>query len=429
MFVTNIYRKIDPFYLSTKRAGQSRVIEIPKYENEEDEADDLIVYYGEVFEDRQGRLFRIIDFIGKGSYSVVYKCEMVNLPGKFFAIKVSRNIARIQQRLENEAKVLEKLSAIEDSPGKKLVPEYVSIFPIKGHTCLTIGLYQRTLVERFSFEGDPSGLVLFIKCVMRQILDGLSLLHENGYVHGDLKPDNIMLVRDDGYDIKMIDFGSTTTIKNDMPRIPQALFYRSPEMMLGASWNEKIDIWAAGCIMAELCIGFPIFGCNTEEDAIGVITQLIGPVPQSIIVSSLYWKQYYAPTPRGLMLLRDPLKCFTEGHLYRDQFIDYEDPSFNLESVICSVFNGQIEKPQIDSILSFLYGLLEVDPSKRWSAQEALSHGFLSEKFSEKTINRNQKSRASYLACSSHVTIPFPYNIEPNEESILAPRSIPSALI
>ncbi|OHT14194.1 CMGC family protein kinase [Tritrichomonas foetus] len=426
MFISQTYRRIDPYYFGCKKRGQNREIIHPNGNDEDPDGVHLIVHYNDIFEDIQGRLFRVIDFLGCGSYSLVYKCEYVNTPGRFIAVKISKNVPRLQQRLENEAKLLQKLNSFPDIPGRKLIPEYVSFFPISGHSCLAIGLYQRTLLERFSFINDTAGLLLFIKCVMKQILLGLDFIHQAGFVHGDLKPDNIMLVRDDAYDIKFIDFGSATPIDSDMPRIPQPLCYRSPELIIGSKWNEKVDIWSAGCIAVELILGFPIFACETEEDVLGMITKLIGPIPQSMIVGSLYWKQFYVTTPRGFMLLKDLIICITKGHLMPERFDGIDESKLTLEMLIRNRIQNDVNKQIVDSMISFIYGLLNIDSTKRWNIKEALSHCFLTEEFNEQTVNWTSKNRSAYLACSSHGMIPNMLTIESEDNNFVIPHSINS---
>jgi serine/threonine protein kinase len=92
-----------------------------------------------------------------------------------------------------------------------------------------------------------------IKSMVGQILKGLVFVHKLGIVHRDLKPENVLITDEDV--IKICDFGSAKVIDTSGKNTPYIVsrFYRAPELILGvSSYGAKIDIWATGCIFAEL---------------------------------------------------------------------------------------------------------------------------------------------------------------------------------
>eukprot|EP00345_Euplotes_harpa_P014477 CAMPEP_0168332530 /NCGR_PEP_ID=MMETSP0213-20121227/9013_1 /TAXON_ID=151035 /ORGANISM="Euplotes harpa, Strain FSP1.4" /LENGTH=117 /DNA_ID=CAMNT_0008336573 /DNA_START=322 /DNA_END=672 /DNA_ORIENTATION=+ len=94
----------------------------------------------------------------------------------------------------------------------------------------------------------------------KQILTGLKEIHEREIVHRDLKPENV-LVTDEGV-VKICDFGSSKILDPEGKNTPYIVsrYYRAPELILGVSnYSEKIDIWATGCIIAELLMLKPLF--------------------------------------------------------------------------------------------------------------------------------------------------------------------------
>lgn len=104
-----------------------------------------------------------------------------------------------------------------------------------------------------------------IRSMVRQILTGLVFVHEKGIVHRDLKPENVLITADGV--IKICDFGSAKIIDSSGKNTPYIVsrFYRAPELILGVStYDSKIDIWATGCIFAELITQRPIFPGKTE---------------------------------------------------------------------------------------------------------------------------------------------------------------------
>jgi len=117
----------------------------------------------------------------------------------------------------------------------------------------------------------PRGMV---KSLLYQILDGIHYLHSNWVLHRDLKPANI-LVMGDGNErgrVKIADMGFARLFNAplkplaDLDPVVVTFWYRAPELLLGARhYTKAIDIWAIGCIFAELLTSEPIFHCRQED--------------------------------------------------------------------------------------------------------------------------------------------------------------------
>ncbi|CBY08564.1 unnamed protein product [Oikopleura dioica] len=113
-----------------------------------------------------------------------------------------------------------------------------------------------------------------VKSLMYQILDGIHYLHENWVLHRDLKPANI-LVMGEGEErgrVKIADMGFARLFNSplkplaDLDPVVVTFWYRAPELLLGARhYTKAIDIWAIGCIFAELLTSEPIFHCRQED--------------------------------------------------------------------------------------------------------------------------------------------------------------------
>lgn len=117
-----------------------------------------------------------------------------------------------------------------------------------------------------------------VKCIMKQILEGLSYLHSNQIVHRDIKCSNI-LVNAEGI-VKVADFGLSTQFVGtglmSGKKTVATLWYRAPELLTGADYSEAIDMWAAGCVMGELILGKPVFMGKDDPTQLKVIKEELG---------------------------------------------------------------------------------------------------------------------------------------------------------
>jgi cyclin-dependent kinase 12/13 len=206
-----------------------------------------------------------------------------------------------------------------------------------------------------------------VKCIFRQLLDVLDYIHTNNYVHRDLKCSNILLTNT--YQLKLADFGLARCLDNssymfdnvslddvagkqDLTNKVITLWYRPPELLLGETrYGTSVDIWSAGCILAELLLGRPLFTGKTEMEQLSLIFDLVG-----------------TPT-------RDRWEGFNDLKLLKSG-----------EFTIGKVKNSSLRqkygnKNKMNSTaIDLLEKLLELDPSKRMTAGRAMtSRYFLTE--------------------------------------------------
>jgi len=117
-----------------------------------------------------------------------------------------------------------------------------------------------------------------------QILRALKYIHSAGVLHRDLKPSNLLVNSD--CNLKLCDFGlsrSVNTREKNQPltTLVATKWYRAPELLLETErYDEAVDVWSAGCILAELILKKPMFvgGKDTEEslEQLKVITDILG---------------------------------------------------------------------------------------------------------------------------------------------------------
>lgn len=191
-----------------------------------------------------------------------------------------------------------------------------------------------------------------IKLITKQLLLGLEYCHAKNIVHRDLKPENVLYTQDEH--VKICDFGSAKMIKVDTKSTPYIVsrYYRAPELILGKlDYNEKIDIFAAGCIIAELFMLTPLFPGKTEGLQIFEYMCVLGNPGND------YFKKF------GNNQCMDYLKTVEM------KGID------DLEKIINS--NGVYNQDDINDAKDLIHHMLDWDFDKRYSAKQCLNHKFI----------------------------------------------------
>ena len=124
-----------------------------------------------------------------------------------------------------------------------------------------------------------------VKMFAWQLLRALGFLHAKGIIHRDVKPQNI-LVEDNKFAMKLCDFGSAKKIDYKTASVSYicSRYYRAPELQFGATkYNEKVDIWGAACVIAELIKMSPLFpGKDSKRQIIEIFKVLGTPSPNDV---------------------------------------------------------------------------------------------------------------------------------------------------
>ncbi|ETW01814.1 CMGC/RCK/MAK protein kinase [Aphanomyces invadans] len=117
-----------------------------------------------------------------------------------------------------------------------------------------------------------------VRAIMSQLFSGLAYMHKHGFFHRDIKPENCLC--SSGIEVlKVADLGQAREIRSRPPFTDyvSTRWYRSPELLLrSTTYNSPIDLWACGCIMAELYLGKPLFAGSSEADQMCRICAILG---------------------------------------------------------------------------------------------------------------------------------------------------------
>ncbi|XP_021752603.1 phosphoenolpyruvate carboxylase kinase 1-like [Chenopodium quinoa] len=217
------------------------------------------------------RDYEIIEEIGSGRFGVVSKCKS-RFTGEFFAVK---SIAKSSvsgdtidsQSLINEPKALLLLSlSSTSSSSSSYITRLHSTYDTPSHLHLILDFFPfpslYDVVSRHHRIPEPES-----RSIIFSLLHAILHCHQNGVVHRDIKPDNIL------FDpvtkrVKLCDFGSSGFV-NDGGRMNEVVgtpYYVAPEILEGNGYDEKVDVWSVGVVLYVILAGIPPFyGERVEE--------------------------------------------------------------------------------------------------------------------------------------------------------------------
>ena len=174
------------------------------------------------------------------------------------ALKIIKNSPKFEYQAQVEVQILQHLRD-NDPYDKQNIIRMKDVVKFRNHLCVTFELLSIKLYD-FLKAGYFRGLsTSLIRRIAIQILYALNYIQEEGIIHCDLKPENIILKDRNKSGVKVIDFGSSCFMNKRVYTYIQSRFYRAPEIILGIPYTNGIDIWSLGCILAEHYTGYPLF--------------------------------------------------------------------------------------------------------------------------------------------------------------------------
>lgn len=191
---------------------------------------------------------------------------------------------------------------------------------------------------------------------MLQVLQGLHHIHSHGFFHRDIKPENILLMKDGV--CKIADFGlarrEKVTHSTEITSYISTRWYRAPEILLrDPNYGSGVDIFALGCVMAEMIEVRPLFPGTNEIDQIHRITSVLG------CPNALVW-------PQGSVLI-DRLKIspLFSGQVQVEKSVEsfYNNVKVNLEKAVPHATK---------ECITILHKMLNLDPESRSTAFDLL---------------------------------------------------------
>lgn len=282
--------------------------------------------------------YKIHETIGDGSFGIVFKASVIKT-GEIVAIK------KMKKKFStwDECMALRELKSL-----RKLIHDNIiklkEVIRVKDELSFVFEYMDQNVYQLYTQMRD-NGKTLSenqIKSVVYQTASGLAYMHKHGFFHRDLKPENILMTKGVA---KIADFGLAREIRSRPPYTDYVAtrWYRAPEILLkSTNYNSPVDIFALGCIMAELYLMAPLFKGNNELEQMFKICSILG-----------------SPTPT----------TWNEGLRLAAQ-AGFSFPQFTPTNLASVMPNAP------DEAIQLITEMLRMDPQKRPSAQQVLQHPY-----------------------------------------------------
>ncbi|XP_054259607.1 cyclin-dependent kinase-like 4 isoform X2 [Macrosteles quadrilineatus] len=279
--------------------------------------------------------------LGEGSYGMVFKCRNRET-GQIVAIKKfveSEDDPLIRKIALREIRLLKSLKH------PNLV-NLLEVFRRKRKLHLVFEFCEHTVLhelERYP-HGCPETMV---RSITWQTLQGVAYCHQHNCIHRDVKPENILLTAQGV--VKLCDFGFARLMSpgENYTDYVATRWYRAPELLVGDTlYGPPVDVWAIGCVFAELVRGEALWPGKSDVDQLYLIRRTLGDL-----------------TPRHMHLFKT--NEFFAG-------ISLPQPD-SIEPLHEKLPKHSLTDP---NILDFLHRCLDKEPSKRWTCEQLLTHPY-----------------------------------------------------
>jgi len=282
--------------------------------------------------------YKIIKTLGDGTYGSVVKATNTKT-GEVVAIK------KMKKKFTNweECMALREIKSLRKLNHPNII-KLKEVIKVNDELNLVFEYLEESLYQLYTGYRNSGKLMSeqLIRSIIYQTLLALSFMHKHGFFHRDMKPENLLVYNNV---LKICDFGLAREIRSRPPFTDyvSTRWYRAPEILLKAqNYNSPVDIFALGCIMAELYTLNPLFAGNNEIDQMLKICSVLGTPTQSV------WN--------------DGMKLASK--------IGFNFPQY------APIPLGQIVKRASPDAINLMQEMLKYDPQKRPTAAQLLQHPY-----------------------------------------------------
>lgn len=291
------------------------------------------------------------------------------------AIKIIRNNELMYKTGLKEVSILKQI-AESDPENKYHCIKFITHFMHKSHLCIVLEslcMDLRCILKRYGKHGlNMKALASY----SRQLLIALRFLKKVGIVHGDVKPDNI-LVNEKKNVLKLCDFGSAANV-DDSEATPYMVsrFYRAPEIILGIPYQHSIDVWSAACTMFEMATGKIMFAGSSNNKMLKCFMDMKGKFPTRMIRKGKFKDQHFNFKNNYILHKRDEFSG-REKYIEVSNVVITRDLQKELNTY-CKCTHENEEK-KVGQLKDMLDKMIIYDVQQRFTATDCLTHPFIQE--------------------------------------------------
>jgi len=326
--------------------------------------------------------YQVLQHLGSAAFSRAVQCLDLQTD-QMVCMKIIKNEKDFVDQSLDEIKLLNLIHANADVDEKHCL-RILDTFYHKEHLIIVTELLRDNLYEFSKYNREYGQAPYFtlgrLQKITRQLLVALEYVHSLWLIHADLKPENILVKSYSRCEVKLIDFGSSCFVDDPLSSYVQSRSYRAPEVILGLPYDQKVDLWSLGCVIAELWAGFVLFQNDSVQSLLARIAGIIGPFPQHMLTQGRFSPNYFTQ----------------DGRLYREQ--EPAPPVSGAAGSAAAVAAAEADalaarrihlllpkrsslrqrmRTNDDKFLDFLACLLRVDPERRFTAKESLEHPWM----------------------------------------------------
>ncbi|XP_050680880.1 serine/threonine-protein kinase MAK isoform X2 [Leptidea sinapis] len=224
----------------------------------------------------------VLQQLGDGTYGSVALAQRRDTGEKVAIKRMKRKYYSWDEAMNlREVKSLKKLNHANIVKLREVIRE--------NDTLYFVFEYMRGNLYQLIRDTDAPFPESVLRNILYQVLQGLAHMHRHGFFHRDLKPENLLCAGPEL--VKIADLGLARELRSRPPytEYVSTRWYRAPEVLLrDPRYGAPIDLWALGCIMAELYTRRPLLPGHSEIDQLHKMCTLLGPPPRD------RWPEGYA---------------------------------------------------------------------------------------------------------------------------------------
>ncbi|XP_063986983.1 serine/threonine-protein kinase PRP4 homolog [Diachasmimorpha longicaudata] len=340
-----------------------------------DNWDDAEGYYRVRVSETLDSRYVVYGYTGQGVFSNVVRARDTARGNMDVAVKIIRNNEIMHRTGLKELEVLRKLNDADPEDRFHCLRLFRHFFH-KNHLCMVFEPLAMNLREVLKKYGKDVGLhVKAVRSYTQQLFLALKLLKRANILHGDIKPDNI-LVSETKLVLKLCDFGSASHAhENEVTPYLVSRFYRAPEIILGIPYDFGIDMWSVGCTIYELYTGKIMFSGKTNNQMLKFFMDLKGKMPNKLIRKGTFKEQHFDTNCNFLyhevdkVTEREKVVVMSTLPASRDLGAELGGNSLPAE-----------QNRKVGQLKDLLERTLMLDAGKRITVNHALAHPFIQEK-------------------------------------------------